>query len=307
MSAVDVASGQSALAESGEVPAVRLEGVTRRFGKAVAVRDLDLHVPRGSIFGLIGPNGAGKTTTFAMLATLLRPTTGSIEVFGLDPVSQARHVRARLGWLPDRPGFSPGVRVAEELRFAVAAHRLPRRSRAGRVDTMLDAVGLAAKRDAAVASLSLGERQRLGLARALVHDPDLVLLDEPAAGLDPQARTNLRALLVALRDAGRTVLLSSHILGEVQQICDEVAILHHGRVVSQGSPAAIAGTLRGIRRVRVRLATGVERIATVSDDDAAQAALLARLLAEGLEVVEFQPLDGDLEAAFLRVTGEETG
>ena len=285
-------------------PAIRTRGLTKRFGDLFAVDDLDLEVPRGSVFGLIGPNGAGKTTTFSILASLLSPTDGEVEVGGIDPVARPprrapdRGLHARRDGRLRRPA---GVGVPRVLR-----RRLPAaRTAGGRalVDGLLELVDLSDKRDAMVDSLSRGMKQRLSLARALVHDPDILILDEPASGLDPRARIDLRGLLAELAAMGKTVIISSHILAELEEMCSHVAILDSGKVLAQGSPGDISAELAGHRTVLVRLAGGEVRRHQVADE-AEQAALVRRLVVdEGLAVVEVTG-DGDgLEDLFLRVTG----
>ncbi|MBW3645456.1 MAG: ABC transporter ATP-binding protein [Actinobacteria bacterium] len=281
--------------------AVQVEGLTKRYGDLFAVRDLDLSVPRGAIFGLIGPNGAGKSTTFLVLASLLTPTAGRVRVAGHDPVEDPRAVRATLGYMPDVMGVYDNLRVDEYLEFFAGAYRLPRNSWPGLIDGLLELVDLAGKRRAMVDSLSRGMKQRLSLARALVHDPEVLVLDEPASGLDPRARVELRELLVQLRDMGKTVVISSHILAELEEMCSEVAILEAGRLLAVGSPRSIGDQLGGARVVRVRLAGGEVQEHTVGSEEEQQA-LLARLVADGLPVVEFTETSSGLEDLFLRVT-----
>ncbi|HEV2768040.1 MAG TPA: ABC transporter ATP-binding protein [Acidimicrobiales bacterium] len=281
--------------------AVQVEGLTKRYGDLFAVRDLALSVPRGAIFGLIGPNGAGKSTTFLVLASLLAPTAGRVRVAGHDPVENPRAVRATLGYMPDVMGVYDNLRVDEYLEFFAGAYRLPRSSWPGLIDGLLELVDLAGKRRTMVDSLSRGMKQRLSLARALVHDPEVLVLDEPASGLDPRARVELRELLVQLRDMGKTVVISSHILAELEEMCTEVAILEAGRLLAVGSPRSIGDQLGGARAVRVRLAGGEVQEHTVGSEEEQQA-LLARLVAEGLPVVEFTETSNGLEDLFLRVT-----
>ena len=283
--------------------AVRTSGLTKRFGPIVAVDDLDLEVPAGSIFGLIGPNGAGKSTTFAILASILAPTSGWAEVGGCDPAKDAPGVRRHLGYMPDSLGVYDNLRVTEYLEFFAAAYRVPRRQWPGLLDGLLELVGLEDKRDAMVDSLSRGMKQRLGLARALVHDPDVLILDEPASGLDPRARVELRMLLGELQAMGKTVVISSHILAELEEMCSHVAIMQAGRLVTSGDARRVRQSLKAGRSVIVRMAGGEEVRFTV-EDDAAQVDLLHRLVArEGLPVVEFREAGG-LEEVFLEVTGE---
>jgi ABC-2 type transport system ATP-binding protein len=276
-------------------------GLTKRYGALFAVRDLDLDVARGATYGLIGPNGAGKTTTMSIVASLLRPTAGSVRVVGADPVREPHAVRTRLGYMPDVLGVYDSTTVVEYLEFFAGAYRVPRKQWPGLVDGLLELVDLAGKRDSQVNALSRGMKQRLSLARALVHDPDVLVLDEPASGLDPRARVDLRTLLVTLREMGKTVLISSHILPELQEVCTDVAIIEGGRLLASGAPRDILEQLGGARRVVARLATGEERNYTVADDTE-QARLLRDLLAEGHDVLEFRQEGGDLEDLFLSIT-----
>jgi ABC-2 type transport system ATP-binding protein len=285
-------------------PAIRTHGLTKRYGDLFAVRDLQLQVPRGSTFGLIGPNGAGKTTTFAILASLLKPTAGLVSVLGYDPRHHPREVRRRVGYMPDVLGVYDGLRVDEYLELFAAAYKVPKARWAATIDTLLELVDLTTKRSAEVNSLSRGMKQRLSLARALVHDPEVLVLDEPASGLDPRARVELRNLLRELREMGKTIVVSSHILAELTEMCTEVAIMEKGRLLAQGTPADIRGKLGNGRQIRVRLVGGEERTHTVADDEA-QVALLRSLLDEGLEVLEFAEVGHGLEDLFLQITTGE--
>jgi ABC-2 type transport system ATP-binding protein len=281
--------------------AVSTRGLTKRFGGLVAVDDLDLDVPAGSVFGLIGPNGAGKSTTLAILASVVAPSWGTVEVAGYDPSSEREDVRRHVGYVPDVLGVYDNLRVDEYLEFFAAAYRVPRRQWPGLLDGLLELVGLEVKREAMVDSLSRGMKQRLSLARALVHDPDVLLLDEPASGLDPRARVELRALLSELQSMGKTVVISSHILADLEEICSHVAIMEAGRLVAAGDPRHIGDRVWVHRSIVVRLAGGEERRYAV-DDEEEQRALLHRLVVdEGLAVVEFRETGG-LEDVFLEVT-----
>jgi ABC-2 type transport system ATP-binding protein len=285
----------------GVEPIVSVRGLTKRYGSLFAVRDLDLDVPRGATYGLIGPNGAGKTTTMAVLASLLLPTAGVVRVAGLDPASDPAGVRAKVGYMPDVLGVYDSTTVEEYLQFFAGAYRVPRRQWPGLLGGLLELVDLTTKRDAEVNSLSRGMKQRLSLARALVHDPDLLILDEPASGLDPRARIDLRTLLVTLREMGKTVLISSHILPELQEVCTDVAIIEAGRLLAAGPPRDILDRLGGGRSIVVTLASGEERRFTVADDTE-QAQLLRNLVAEGLDILEFRHDGGDLEDLFMAIT-----
>jgi ABC-2 type transport system ATP-binding protein len=285
----------------GSEPIVSVRGLTKRYGSLFAVRDLDLDVPRGATYGLIGPNGAGKTTTMAVLASLLLPTSGVVRVAGADPRTDPAAVRQKVGYMPDTLGVYDSTTVVEYLHFFAGAYRIPRKQWPGLLDGLLELVDLTGKRDAEVNSLSRGMKQRLSLARALIHDPDLLILDEPASGLDPRARIDLRTLLLTLREMGKTVLISSHILPELQEVCTDVAIIEAGRLLAAGPPREILDRLGGGRSIVVRLAGGEERRFTVADD-VEQARLLRDLLDEGLEILEFRHDGGDLEDLFLAIT-----
>ena len=301
-------SGAVAVAEPAPAPSaevvVRIDNLTKRYGDIFAVRDLSLEIPRGAVFGLIGPNGAGKTTTFSVLTTLLRPTAGSVTVAGFDPARQARDVRRRLGYMPDAMGVYDGLRVVEYLEFFAASYKVPRARWRSTLDALLELVDLAGKRDAMVNSLSRGMKQRLSLARALVHDPEVLVLDEPASGLDPRARVELRNLLVELRTMGKTIVISSHILAELTEMCTAVGIMEKGRLLASGTPAAIRDGAGAGRQVRVRLAGGDERTVTVADE-AEQVALLRSLIDEGEAVVEFTEVGHGLEDLFMSITTGE--
>jgi ABC-2 type transport system ATP-binding protein len=282
--------------------AVRTVGLTKRYGSLLAVNDLDLHVPVGSIFGLIGPNGAGKSTTFAMLASLLRPTSGSLTVMGADPAHDRNELRSRLGYMPDTLGVYDNLRVEEYLQFFAASYHVPRKRWSDLIDELLELVELTVKKDSMVNSLSRGMKQRLSLARALVHDPDLLILDEPASGLDPRARVELRDLLRGLNAMGKTIIISSHILAELEEVCTDVAIMEAGVLLASGPPRQILDQLGGSRTVRVRFADGTTSTHVVHDG-AEQAALLRRLVVdEERDVIEFVEESGGLEQLFLTIT-----
>jgi ABC-2 type transport system ATP-binding protein len=282
--------------------AVHVRGLTKVYGSLRAVDSLDLDVPVGSVFGIIGPNGAGKSTTFSVLASLLLPTSGHVRVLGRDPVDEADEVRTVMGYMPDVLGVYDNVRVDEYLRFFAGAYRIPKAGWNDLIGGLLELVDLTGKRDAMVNSLSRGMKQRLSLARALVHDPQLLILDEPASGLDPRARVDLRVLLQELQSMGKTIVISSHILPELQEVCTDVAIMEAGRLLASGSPRSILDQVGAGRKVRVRYADGSTEEHRVVGP-AEQAALLRRLVTAGeREVVEFTELGGDLEDLFLSIT-----
>ena len=282
--------------------AIRTSSVSKRFGGLVAVAGLDLEIPTGSAFGLIGPNGAGKSTTFAMLSTLLSPTSGTIEVAGHDPVRAPREVRRHLGYMPDVMGVYDNLRVDEYLQFFAASYRVPRKQWPGLVDGLLELVDLNVKSTSLVNSLSRGMKQRLSLARTLVHDPELLVLDEPASGLDPRARVELRDTLRQLNQMGKTIIVSSHILAELEEMCTEVAIMEAGKLLASGSPRQIMDTLGRTKSISVRFTDGTSETFTVADDDE-QVALLRRLaLDEERGVLEFREEHFGLEELFMSIT-----
>ena len=285
-------------------PAVRLKGVTKVYGDLVAVDHLDLEVPKGSVFGLIGPNGAGKSTTFAIIATLLRQTSGTVEVLGVDPRHAARTVRRSLGYMPDVLGVYDDLTVGEYLRFFAGSYGIPGAAQNDTISGLLELVDLSIKHDSQVNTLSRGMKQRLSLARALVNDPELLILDEPASGLDPRARVELRMLLGQLRDMGKTIVISSHILAELTEMCTEVAILERGRLLASGTPAQIREQLGGAREVEARFADGtVERFEVDGID--AQHLLLRSLVDDPRRLIELRDLGTGLEDLFMRLTQGE--
>jgi len=306
-------------------PAIEVRGLVKRYGRLTAVNELSMTIPRGGIFGLIGPNGAGKTTTMLSIATLLPYDAGEVRVLGHDPRSDPYAVRRTIGWMPDFFGVYEGLTCAEYLDFFAASYHLARAERAAQVAGLLELVNLSGKRDVDVSGLSRGMQQRLSLARALVHDPEVLILDEPASGLDPRARIELREILLELGSQGHTILVSSHILAELEELCDRVAIMESGRVLAQGTPDEIRGQFLTAGQVTIRvlgdaderervvaIAAGTGAAATIRSDgrivveltggDAEAAALLARLVRKGVRVHDFREERGGLEHLFMTVT-----
>lgn len=280
--------------------AVDIANLTKVYGDLNAVDDLTLQVPRGSIYGLIGPNGAGKSTTFAVLATMLKPTSGTAKVFGADPSKDAKAVRRMMGYMPDVLGLYDGLDAASYLDFFASGYRIPRRKRKELTGSLLELVDLDGKAKTQVSQLSRGMKQRLSLARALIHDPELLILDEPASGLDPRARIELRDLIRQLAGMGKTILVSSHILSELQDLCTDVAILEAGKLRANGPTETIsAGS--GERVVTVIFADGARETFTAASDDE-QVELLRRLIVDdGRAVLSFRS-DAGLERAFMTMT-----
>ncbi|MEX2547883.1 MAG: ABC transporter ATP-binding protein [Chloroflexota bacterium] len=307
--------------------ALKTERLTKRFGRSLAVAGVELEVEQGEIFGLVGPNGAGKTTTLKMLATLLVPSAGDAEVGGHSIRKAPDAVRNVIGYMPDTFGVYDDMRVWEYLDFFGRCYGLPASRRRQMIGDLLELVDLADKREAYVQELSRGMQQRLCLAHALVHDPQVLLLDEPASGLDPRARVELRELLRELRSLGKTIIISSHILPELEELCTSVAIIDKGRVLASGRVDEIAERFRigGVYRATVvgdddqieaaeqhfaaspNIATVMRRpggeleFALRGDVDAAAAVLTAAVRA-GVRLSSFAPAASDLEELFLQIT-----
>src|SRR6188472_762426 len=309
---------------------VRTESLVKRYDGTLAVAGIDLSVEQGEIFGLVGPNGAGKTTTLRILATLLMPSAGTAEIAGMSVTRNPDQVRRVLGFMPDAFGVYDDMKVWEYLDFFARCYGIGPADRRRMIGDLLELVDLASKRDDYVQTLSRGMQQRLCLAHALVHDPQVLLLDEPASGLDPRARVELRELLRELRALGKTILISSHILPELEELCTSVAIVDRGQVLAQGRVADIERRLRFGAVLRVRLlAEGHDleaaraRFAADPDvatavllddgtielgfrgDDEATARLLSASVAAGLPVISFARAASDLEELFLQVTAAD--
>jgi ABC-2 type transport system ATP-binding protein len=304
---------------------VETRGLTKRYGKLVALDGLTLSVGRGQILGFIGPNGAGKTTAIKILVGLARPTSGTATVAGIDCVARPRELKRLIGYMPDTFGSYDNMRVSEYLDFFGAAFGIPRRARSRRVDEVLEMTRCPGFRDLFVESLSHGMRQRVALARTLLHDPAALILDEPANGLDPPARIEMRELLLGLAQRGKTLIVTSHILPELARICDRVAIVVRGKLRASGTLDEVARQLSPLRTVEVLVtrADVLDRAAEVvrahaeegaevtsspaeltvrfrtARDDESLAQLLGRLVAAGVGVAQFREVQTDLEEAFM--------
>jgi ABC-2 type transport system ATP-binding protein len=299
---------------------IRAIGVRRTFGSVVAVDSIDLEAAPGLVTGLIGPNGSGKTTLLLILAGLLRPDSGQVSVAGHDPVQDPRAVRSRLGWMPDVFGTWESLTCREVLTTVADAYRLPRGGQRERIEQLLALVHLSEFTDRPTQVLSRGQKQRLGLARALVHDPSVLLLDEPASGLDPRSRIELRQIVRDLAAEGRTVLVSSHVLAELDEMVDRAVVVNRGRTVSVETVTGPQGPAQRVRPWRIRALDeavllrvldqqGVthgpperEGVQVELGTDEEAVALLAGLVSDGVPVVSFQPSTGVLEQAYLALT-----
>ena len=302
---------------------IETKGLTKYYGSLGALVNLDLRIEPGDIFGFIGPNGAGKTTTMRILATLLAPTSGWARIDGKDVTRQGKHVRRLVGYMPDFMGVYDDLKVFEYLEFFAAAFGIARGKRKAIVDGVLELTDLKVKETATVDSLSRGMQQRLQLARVLVHDPKVLILDEPASGLDPRARIEIRELLRELKTMGKTIMISSHILSELEELCDHVGIIERGRLVFSGTLAEIRRKLGMHGRLRVevadRLDAAAEAIATLPQVDRVQQlddhlavsfrqgqdgrAQVARTLVQAdIELLAMIPEQIKLDDAFLQLT-----
>src|SRR2546427_2905683 len=263
------------------LPAVQTLGLTRTYGAIIALNSLDLTILRGDLFGFIGSNGAGKTTTLRILATFLAPTNGRAEVLGHDVVRDADAVRHVIGYMPDFFGVYKDMEVTEYLDFFGACYKIPTAQREKTVNDVLELVGLSEKKGSLIGALSRGMQQRLGLARVLIHDPKLLLLDEPASGLDPRARIEMMAVLQELQRLGKTIIISSHILSELQMLCNRVAIIEKGKLIYSGPVQGVRDQMSQGRVIWVRVSS-----------DQAQA---IELLKARPEVSQSEALDGELK------------
>ncbi len=307
---------------------VQTQNLTKRYGTFTALDDLSIQLRRGEILGFIGPNGAGKTTTIKILVGLAKPTSGSATVAGCDCTRDVKQLKSLVGYMPDTFGSYDNMRVYEYLDFFGAAFKLPRNNRRKRIEEVMEIAGATYMKDRYVESLSHGMKQRVAIARTLLHDPDVLILDEPANGLDPNARIEMRQLLLRLADMGKTLIVTSHILPELSRVCNVVAIITHGKLRAFGSLDDIMLQVRSRRVMQVVMAdreqipamesylreklgddAGVEsseqeseiRFATEQDEHA-MAELLRGATGQGLNVGQYYEVPMDLEDAFLSVT-----
>ncbi len=315
-------------------PVVQINDLTKQYGEFTALNGLSLQLERGRILGFIGPNGAGKTTTIKILVGLLRPTSGSASIAGFDCTRDAKKIKQVVGYMPDYVGTYDNMRVHEYLDFFGAAFNIPRKVRGARLEEVMQITGSYYMRDMFVESLSHGMRKRVGIARTLLHDPQVLIMDEPASGLDPKARIEIRQLLADLAQRGKTLIVSSHILPELSRICDVVAIIASGQLRAFGSLDQIMAQVRQRRVMEVQLTSGAkdrldkavqlinEHISDVTEvaiskseqivrfstncDDQMLVGLIGAIAVAEIGMVQFREVPMDLEDAFLKVTGAAT-
>lgn len=296
----------------------------KSFGKFTALNSLSMNITDNSIFGFVGPNGAGKTTTMKIMAGLLKADSGNIYINGEDVLKNPQKIREKIGYMPDFFGVYDDLKVTEYMDFYAGTYYIPYADRPSLIDSLLEIVDLSDKKDAYVDSLSRGMKQRLCLARSLIHDPNLIILDEPASGLDPRARVEMKEVLKQLKEMGKTIIVSSHILPELAEMCSEIGIIDHGQLVTQGTVNEIMNKIHKNRIVRVKTssakdtlirllkeqtkvgeitenADNIEFVFDGNDNDLTS--ILRNIIMNGIPVFSFGEAEGNLEEIFMTVTG----
>lgn len=302
---------------------IQTVNLTKRYNQFLALKDLNLEIEQGDIFGFIGPNGAGKTTTIRILATLLRPSSGKAIIDGIDVNVNPYEVKKIVGFMPDYFGVYDGMRLWEYLDFFGAAYKIPAKRRRSIIDDVLTLTDLTSKADDFVSAFSRGMKQRCCLAKTLIHDPKVLLLDEPASGLDPRARIEFRELVKTLRTMGKTTLISSHILTEMGDMCNKIGIIEHGKLVTAGDYREILAHIRQTREIRLVVVNGGDAAARVLEETEGiekvdrsgnefsfetnlghpqLAELHEKLFQAGAKVLFFEEEEATLEDVFLQVT-----
>jgi ABC-2 type transport system ATP-binding protein len=302
---------------------VETRALTKRYNSFTALKDLNLTIEAGDVFGFIGPNGAGKTTTIRILSTLLAPTAGQAFIDGIDVTKRPYEIKKILGYMPDSFGVYDGMRLREYLDFFGAAYKIPSKKRKTIIDDVLALTDLNSKADDFVSAFSRGMKQRCCLAKTLLHDPKVLLLDEPASGLDPRARIEMRELLKTLQGMGKTILISSHILSELGDMCNKIGIIEHGVLLTAGDFREILNTLQQEREVRIEVLEGEDAAMRILEatpgvtnlersgsefnfvsqlDRVALAGLNTALVTGGVKVLSVSQDEGTLEDVFLQVT-----
>lgn len=300
--------------------------LTKKYGSFTALDSLNLKIEKGTVFGFVGHNGAGKSTTFSILATLLAPTSGTAYVNGYDVTKEPKKVRNHIGYMPDFFGVYDQFKTVEYLDFYGASYGIPKSERDQLIPQLLDLVNLSNKKDEYVDVLSRGMKQRLCLARSLIHDPEVLILDEPASGLDPRARIEMREILKELKKMGKTIIISSHILPELAEMCDEIGVITNGKLVASGSVTSIQKQLQANKIIHVRISSALEEAITFFEDDPKisgitkhernedtivfsytgsdeeQRNLLKSAITHNLQIISFSEEETDLEDVFLEIT-----
>ncbi len=305
---------------------LRIEDLVKNYGKFTAVDHLTLSVGKGAICGFVGPNGAGKTTTMRIMSGLLNASSGNVIIDGVDVTKNPRALREKIGYMPDFFGVYDNLKVTEYMDFYAGAYGIAYKDRAPIIDNLLEIVDLSHKKESYVDSLSRGMKQRLCLARSLVHDPELLILDEPASGLDPRARVEMKEVLKQLQEMGKTIIISSHILPELAEMCTEVCIINHGKLAAQGSVQEIMQKLSQKRIIHIEPLREMERMLQIlkeqpkirsiventkdvefdftgTNDELS--GILKQLILADVPLISFKEKEGNLEEVFMQVTGGE--
>lgn len=305
---------------------LKIEGLVKRYGRFTAVDHLDMEVNKGSIYGFVGPNGAGKTTTMKIMAGLLSADEGSVYIDGMNVSEDIDALKDKIGYMPDFFGVYNDLRVDEYMDFYAGTYYIPYEQRKDIIDNLLELVDLKDKRSFYVDSLSRGMKQRLCLARSLIHDPEILILDEPASGLDPRARVEMKEVLKQLRTLDKTIIISSHILPELAEMCTEIGIINRGRLIDSGSVNEIMRHISKERIIDVKVLEGtenavkiLEQLPEVTDirentfdvsfgcngSDEMLSQVLSKLVSAGVPVISFTEREGNLEDIFMKLTGGE--
>lgn len=305
---------------------IEIQNLTKKYGSFTALDSLDLTIEKGSVFGFVGQNGAGKSTTFSILATLLAPTSGQAYIQGISVSEKPKEIRRLIGYMPDFFGVYDQFKAEEYLHFYGASYGIPYTERAELIPKLLDLVNLTHKKESYVDLLSRGMKQRLCLARCLIHDPDILILDEPASGLDPRARVEMREILKELRVMGKTILISSHILPELAEMCDTIGVLHDGKLVAHGDVQSIQKELKSDRIFIVKVKDKREAALRFFEDQShvydlmvdehepdrisfhfngdnhSQIQLLSAAVQAGIPILSFHDKETNLEDVFMEIT-----
>ena len=306
---------------------LKIKALTKKYGKFTAVDNLDLRVADGEIFGFVGPNGAGKTTTMKIICGLMAANGGEVYVDGIDAIKQTRAAKEIIGYMPDFFGVYDDLKVSEYLDFYASIYNIKGQDRKKIADDLLELVDLSDKKEAYVDSLSRGMKQRLCLARSLVHNPRLLVLDEPASGMDPRARVEMKEILRSLKSLGKTIIISSHILSELAELCTSIGIIDEGRMVIEGKVSDIMQQVYSKRFLKVRLLDKMDEALKIMQEfppvvsankgedfieiafdgkDEDMSILLKELIRKDIPVISFSQVDGNLEDVFMQVTnGDE--
>lgn len=304
---------------------IEIRDLTKRYGSFTALDHLNLTLEEGVVFGFVGANGAGKSTTFSILATLLSPTSGDALINGKSVIKESKEVRKQIGYMPDFFGVYDQLKVDEYLDFYGASYGIGVAERKVLIPQLLELVNLTSKRFEYVDLLSRGMKQRLCLARALIHDPKVLILDEPASGLDPRARVEMRDILRNLKSMGKTILISSHILPELAEMCDEIGVIDNGKLIAHGNVSSIQAQLQGEKRIVIKVTDRVNEVRAFLEEDplvssidvidkrleiafnyrgtdADQVALLKKAMLTNLPIYALSEEEKDLEDVFMAIT-----